>query len=187
MPVAEPSTMSPRVSIRSPVSVGALRGEPATPEARRPPLARPTASPCRVAPGRVQRPSPAAPSSVGLRARPELAGQAAIRGEVTEDSAREQGGSGLLDCSPGEFARSRELNQAHAEKFGSPFIIAVRGLDRAAIIEAFARRLGNGPEAEMAEAPRQIARIAGHRSTGTVEETRPGLAGWSGSRWTAAA
>lgn len=112
-----------------------------------------------------------------LRAHPEPAGRAAIRGEVSEASAREQGGSGLMDCSPEEFARLRELNQAYAEKFGFPFIIAVRGLDRAAIVEAFARRLGNDPEAEMAEALRQIARIAGFRLTEAVEETRPGLAG----------
>lgn len=105
-----------------------------------------------------------------LRAHPELAGRAAVRGEMTEHSKGEQGGSGLLDCSPEEFARLQELNRAYGEKFGFPFIVAVRGLDRAAIIEAFAHRLGNTREAEMAEALRQVARIAGLRLAGLVEE-----------------
>lgn len=105
-----------------------------------------------------------------LRAHPELAGRAAVKGEMTEDSTREQGGSGLLDCSPEEFARLQELNRAYGEKFGFPFIIAVRGLDRAAIIAAFSRRLANTRETEMAEALRQIERITGLRLAGSVEE-----------------
>ena len=109
-----------------------------------------------------------------LRAHPELAGRAAVRGEMTDHSTQEQGGSGLLNCSPEEFARLQELNRAYGEKFGFPFIVAVRGLDRAAIIEAFGRRLENSREAEMAEALRQIARITGLRIAGVVEETRGG-------------
>jgi len=105
-----------------------------------------------------------------LRAHPELAGRAAVRGEMTAFSTREQGGSGLLDCSPEELARLQELNRAYAEKFGFPFIIAVRGLDRRAIIENFERRLGNSREAEIAEALRQVARITGLRLAGLVEE-----------------
>lgn len=109
-----------------------------------------------------------------LRAHPELAGRAAVRGEMTEHSTHEQGGSGLLECSPEEFARLQELNRAYGERFGFPFIIAVRGLDRAAIIAAFERRLGNGREAEVAEALRQIARITGFRLAGSVEDIRAG-------------
>ena len=106
-----------------------------------------------------------------IRAHPELAGRAAVRGEMTDFSKQEQGGSGLLDCSPEEFARLQDLNRRYNEKFGFPFIIAVRGLDRAAIVEAFARRVENTREAEMAEALRQIARIAGLRLEALVEET----------------
>ena len=109
-----------------------------------------------------------------LRAHPELAGRAAVRGEMTDFSQQEQGGSGLLDCTPEEFARLQELNRRYVEKFGFPFILAVRGLDRAAIIEAFARRVENTREAEMAEALRQIARIAGLRLEATVEQDGAG-------------
>lgn len=104
-----------------------------------------------------------------LRAHPELAGRAAVQGEMTEHSMQEQGGSGLLNCSPAELARLQELNQAYNEKFGFPFIIAVRGLDRAAIIAAFERRLENDRQAEMSEALRQIARITRMRIEGLVE------------------
>lgn len=109
-----------------------------------------------------------------LRAHPELAGRAAVQGEMTEHSTQEQGGSGLLNCSPEEFARLQELNRAYGKRFGFPFIIAVRGLDRAAVIEAFGRRLENSREAEMAEALRQIARITGLRIAGLVQDEARG-------------
>ena len=105
-----------------------------------------------------------------LRAHPELAGRAAVRGEMTDFSTREQGGSGLLDCSPQELAQLQELNRAYAAKFGFPFIIAVKGLDRVGIIEAFVRRSGNPPEAEAAEALRQVGRITGLRLAALVQD-----------------
>ena len=37
-----------------------------------------------------------------VRAHPELAGKAAIRGELTADSSGEQSSAGLKDCSPKE-------------------------------------------------------------------------------------
>jgi 2-oxo-4-hydroxy-4-carboxy-5-ureidoimidazoline decarboxylase len=95
-----------------------------------------------------------------IKAHPELAGRAAIRGELTAESRQEQGGVGLDRCSPEEFARLTDLNARYNATFGHPFIIAVRGHTRASIIEAFASRLGNSPEAERAECLAQIARIA---------------------------
>lgn len=100
-----------------------------------------------------------------LRAHPELAGKAAIAGELTQESASEQAASGLNRCSPDEYARLHELNRAYNEKFGFPFILAVkgptgRGLTRTAIIETFARRLKNSRADEFREALRQVHRIA---------------------------
>jgi 2-oxo-4-hydroxy-4-carboxy-5-ureidoimidazoline decarboxylase len=97
---------------------------------------------------------------VVIRAHPELAGKAAIRGEMTADSKLEQGGAGLTQCSPQEFARLSALNRAYKAKFGFPFIIAVKGLDRAAIIERFAVRLEHDRATEFVEALAQIARIS---------------------------
>jgi 2-oxo-4-hydroxy-4-carboxy-5-ureidoimidazoline decarboxylase len=95
-----------------------------------------------------------------IRAHPELAGRAAIRGELTEASTREQSGAGLDQCSAEEFAELTRLNSAYNERFGFPFILAVRGHTRGSIIANMAERLGNSREAEIATALAQIERIA---------------------------
>lgn len=95
-----------------------------------------------------------------VRAHPELAGKAAVRGELTIESRREQAGAGLAACSPEEFELIQVLNDAYTAKFGFPFIIAVRGLSRSEIITAMRRRLDNSEEDEFREALRQVGRIA---------------------------
>jgi OHCU decarboxylase len=76
-----------------------------------------------------------------LRAHPELAGKAMVSNTLTADSTNEQSRSGLTNCSPEDFARLQALNAAYNKKFGWPFILAVKFLDRAAIIATFADRL----------------------------------------------
>ncbi len=95
-----------------------------------------------------------------IRAHPELAGKAAVRGELTDESTREQKGAGLDQCNVEEFERMQDLNRRYNEKFGFPFIIAVRGLDKAAILEAFETRLHNETDIERDTALAQIERIA---------------------------
>ena len=100
-----------------------------------------------------------------IRAHPELAGKAAVAGDLTEASRREQGGSGLTQCSPEEFEALHRLNREYLVKFGFPFILAVKGpagtgLSRQEIIDTFARRLLNRADEERAECLRQIHRIA---------------------------
>lgn len=94
-----------------------------------------------------------------IRAHPELAGKAAVRGELTAASLGEQSGAKLTDCSAAEFARLQTLNSAYNRKFGFPFILAVKGLDRGAIIGRFAARLERDRELEFREALKQITRI----------------------------
>ena len=98
-----------------------------------------------------------------INAHPELAGKAAVRGDLTADSAREQAGTGLNLCTPEEFASIQQLNAAYREKFGWPFIIAVKGLSRQEIISEMARRLARSAGDEFAEALAQILRIASLR------------------------
>lgn len=98
-----------------------------------------------------------------VRAHPELAGRAAVRGELTAESTREQAGAGLDQCTAEEFQRLQDLNAAYNRKFGFPFILAVRGYDRHGIIEAFARRLDNEPAVELQTCINQIHRIAQFR------------------------
>ena len=104
-----------------------------------------------------------------VRAHPELAGKAMVRSELTADSKSEQSGAGLTQCSAEEFARLQDLNRTYTLKFGFPFILAVKGYDRAGIIECFAARLDNDRATEFAEALAQIARIARLRLEALIE------------------
>ncbi len=103
-----------------------------------------------------------------IRAHPELAGKAAVRGELTEESTREQKGAGLDQCSAEEFAQLQELNRRYNEKFGFPFVIAVKGHDRQSILHHFARRLENERDVEVRECIEQIIRIGGFRLADVV-------------------
>ncbi len=100
-----------------------------------------------------------------IRAHPELAGKAMVAQALTAESANEQNKAGLTQCTPEEFARIQQLNADYNARFGFPFILAVRGprgtgLPKQEIIDTFARRLGNPVDFEMAEALRNIHRIA---------------------------
>ena len=83
-----------------------------------------------------------------------------VKQELTADSTGEQAGAGLTNCSPAEFARLTELNDRYNARFGFPFILAVKGFDRAGVIAEFARRVEQDRATEFAESLRQIDRIA---------------------------
>jgi OHCU decarboxylase len=95
-----------------------------------------------------------------IRAHPDLAGRAAIAGDLTQSSRSEQSGAGLDRCTPEEYRRFQELNAAYKEKFGFPFILAVAGKTRQEILAAFEARIGNAPATEFHTALEQINRIA---------------------------
>jgi len=98
-----------------------------------------------------------------IRAHPELAGKQAREGTLTNASTQEQRGAGLDACSAGELARLNTLNAQYREKFGFPFIIAVKGLDRHQIMAAIQARLANTPEHERRTCLQEIAKIARFR------------------------
>jgi 2-oxo-4-hydroxy-4-carboxy-5-ureidoimidazoline decarboxylase len=98
-----------------------------------------------------------------INAHPELAGKAAVRGELTAESTREQSGAGLNLCTQEEFDKLQALNRAYREKFGFPFILAVRGYDRHGIIANFEARVNNTRPDEMRASLDQIYRIARFR------------------------
>lgn len=95
-----------------------------------------------------------------INAHPDLAGKAAVRGELTEASTNEQAGAGIHECTPEEFARFTELNDAYKAKFGFPFIMAVKGSNRHQILAAFEERIHNSAEAEFQRALAEINKIA---------------------------
>lgn len=105
-----------------------------------------------------------------LRAHPELAGRAAIAGALTASSTREQSGAGLDRCSREEFDAFQSLNARYNDKFGFPFIIAVKGLTRAGILAAFRARLGNDRATEFAAAIEEVHKIAAFRLAALSEK-----------------
>lgn len=105
-----------------------------------------------------------------LRAHPDLAGKLAVARDLTAESNAEQAGAGLDRCTPAEFAEFQRLNDAYKARFEFPFILAVRGHDRAGILEIFRRRLGNDRATEFREALDQVHRIARLRLLALADE-----------------
>ena len=105
-----------------------------------------------------------------LCAHPDLAGKLAVRGELTVESTSEQAGAGLDHCSLAEFEAFQRLNTVYKAHFGFPFILAVKGHDRAGILEEFRRRADNDRATEFREALNQVHRIARLRLQALAEE-----------------
>lgn len=103
-------------------------------------------------------------------AHPDLAGKAAMRGELTEDSRSEQAGAGLDALSAEEFEAFTQLNNDYKSKFGFPFIFAVKGATKGMILAAFAKRLNNAPPEEFQEAIGQISNILRFRLEERVKD-----------------
>jgi len=94
-----------------------------------------------------------------LCAHPDLAGRLSLA-ELTESSRSEQTGAGLDRCTLEELGEFQELNAAYIEKFGFPFIFAVKGYHRTDILEAFRVRVSHSREEEFKIAIEQVHRIA---------------------------
>ncbi|MFA5123701.1 2-oxo-4-hydroxy-4-carboxy-5-ureidoimidazoline decarboxylase [Zavarzinia sp.] len=105
-------------------------------------------------------PAPRAAKLALLNAHPDLAGKLALAKGLTPESTAEQAGAGLDRLTAAELARFTELNERYKAKFGFPFIIAVKGLDKHTILKAFEARVENTPEVEFATALDQVKRIA---------------------------
>jgi 2-oxo-4-hydroxy-4-carboxy-5-ureidoimidazoline decarboxylase len=103
-----------------------------------------------------------------IRAHPDLAGKAARAGTMTQDSVREQAGVGLDRLSDEEYARFDRLNRAYRERFGFPFIIAVRRQTKDSILAAYERRLAHERTAEIACAIEEIGHISRLRLEASV-------------------
>jgi OHCU decarboxylase len=95
-----------------------------------------------------------------INAHPDLAGKAAVQGQLTEASTNEQAGAGIHHCTAEEFQRFTELNDAYKARFAFPFIMAVKGSNRHQILAAFETRIHNSVETEFACALAQINKIA---------------------------
>jgi len=98
-----------------------------------------------------------------LRAHPQLACAMADPAALTMASVSEQSAAGLDRCSAAELAEFERLNTRYNNKFGFPFIIAVKGRTRQEILHVFRERLHNDLQVEYQTALRQVCRIARYR------------------------
>jgi 2-oxo-4-hydroxy-4-carboxy-5-ureidoimidazoline decarboxylase len=91
---------------------------------------------------------------------PELAGREAVAGDMTESSTSEQARLGLDRLPAAQFERLSRLNRAYREKFGFPFIAAVRlHRDLESLLRQFESRLQNDVETEANLTVQQISEI----------------------------
>jgi 2-oxo-4-hydroxy-4-carboxy-5-ureidoimidazoline decarboxylase len=105
-----------------------------------------------------------------LNAHPDLAGRAAIAGNVGTESLSEQAGAGLDRLTREEFERFTVLNDAYRARNGFPFILAVRGATKTDILNAFEIRIENDKAKEFATALDQVCRIVRFRLEDKVSE-----------------
>jgi 2-oxo-4-hydroxy-4-carboxy-5-ureidoimidazoline decarboxylase len=83
--------------------------------------------------------------------------------QMSDVSTREQRRAGLDTLTRPETDRLLALNAAYKERFGFPFLYAVRGAAKDDVLNALERRLLETREAEFDEARRQVYRIARFR------------------------
>ncbi|WP_417760833.1 2-oxo-4-hydroxy-4-carboxy-5-ureidoimidazoline decarboxylase [Shewanella sp.] len=98
-----------------------------------------------------------------LRAHPDLAGKAALAGELTAASTNEQASAGLDSCTEQELAAFHTLNGRYKSQFGFPFIMAVKGANKHMILNGFNTRLDNSYAEEFNTALREVHKIARFR------------------------
>jgi urate oxidase / 2-oxo-4-hydroxy-4-carboxy-5-ureidoimidazoline decarboxylase len=115
-----------------------------------------------------------------IRAHPDLAGRAALAGELTPASSAEQASAGLDRLSPESHARLTTATEAYREKFGFPFVVCVREHTIDSLIEAAEARTGSDRDEEVRTALGEIAKIAALRLSDAVSEdgrvdTLPGV------------
>jgi 2-oxo-4-hydroxy-4-carboxy-5-ureidoimidazoline decarboxylase len=96
-----------------------------------------------------------------LNSHPDLANKTKIS-LLTSDSLKEQTSAGLDQCTEEEFNEFRKLNDSY-KKFGFPFILAVKGKNKADILNNLRKRISSNPDTEFNEAIEQVKKIANLR------------------------
>ena len=100
-----------------------------------------------------------------IRAHPDLGSKATM----AVDSIREQAGVGLDRLNKTEYDRFHNLNQSYQDKFGFPFIIAVKNQTISTILAAFEQRIQNSVTMEIDQAIAEICQIARFRLESTID------------------
>jgi 2-oxo-4-hydroxy-4-carboxy-5-ureidoimidazoline decarboxylase len=104
-----------------------------------------------------------------IRAHPDLAGKAAVAGELTKESEREQSSAGLDRLSAEEYERFTDVNAAYREKFDFPMVVFVGEHTKVSILAQAEARLANTREREVKTALEEIQKIAASRLEDLLE------------------
>ena len=97
-----------------------------------------------------------------LEAHPDLADKVTVN-LLTSNSRSEQSNAGLDQCSEEEFNEFKNLNKSYRQKYGFPFVIAVKGKNKIEILSEFRKRILNNVDEEFNEAIIQVGKIANLR------------------------
>ena len=109
-----------------------------------------------------------------IRAHPDLAGKAAVAGELTPESEREQSSAGLDRLSPEEYERFTDVNAAYRQKFGFPMVVYVKEHTKDSILAQAEARLANTRKREVGTALEEIQKIAASRLEDLIFEEEGG-------------
>ncbi|WP_407269455.1 2-oxo-4-hydroxy-4-carboxy-5-ureidoimidazoline decarboxylase [Radiobacillus sp. PE A8.2] len=101
-----------------------------------------------------------------IRAHPNLGEKI----EMSDDSTKEQQGAGLQNLTVEEYNSFQSLNKAYMEKFGFPFIFAVKGKNKHDIHDAMKKRVNHTEEEEFETALSEIYKIALFRLQAKIAE-----------------
>lgn len=105
-----------------------------------------------------------------LRAHPQLAGKEAKDGNLTDASTEEQSAANLTALSTDEMDEITLLNSQYVDSHQFPFIIAVKGHNKASIFEAFTMRINNPTDKELPTAIWQVGLIASFRLAALLQD-----------------
>ncbi|MDF0605757.1 2-oxo-4-hydroxy-4-carboxy-5-ureidoimidazoline decarboxylase [Neisseriaceae bacterium TC5R-5] len=104
-----------------------------------------------------------------IRSHPDLACKGIRPEDVAQHSQNEQSGAGLNQCTQQQADQLRELNTSYQQKFGFPFMLAVKGYNKADIVDQMQRRIEQEPQQEFDAALQQIYKVVMYRLLDTVK------------------
>ncbi|PYZ94749.1 OHCU decarboxylase [Salipaludibacillus keqinensis] len=104
-----------------------------------------------------------------LRAHPDLGTKLSI----SDASKQEQEGAGLSQLTAQEYNKFSELNKNYTEKFGFPFIMAVKGQSKENILAQMQKRYSHSYDSEMETALQEVSKIAKFRLDDLVMDHAP--------------
>ncbi|MEL7350004.1 MAG: 2-oxo-4-hydroxy-4-carboxy-5-ureidoimidazoline decarboxylase [Cyanobacteria bacterium P01_A01_bin.116] len=102
-----------------------------------------------------------------IQAHPELG----ARQKMADASVQEQASAGLSQLNPDDYQRIQALNTTYKEKFGFPFVVAVKGLTVKDIIAEMEERIQLEKDMEISRSLLEIYKIARFRLEDLVEDT----------------